>query len=62
MLTAANNIIVPGTIIIFDEFYSILHEFRALEDYCSSYLRKYELIAATIAPNRYYAQIAIRMK
>ena len=57
VLTVANNIIVPGTIIIFDEFSSILHEFRALEDYCSSYLRTYEVVAVS-----YYSQIAIRMK
>jgi len=61
VLTAANSIIVPGTIILFDEFSSILNEFRALEDYCSSYIREYEVIAATISPHDYYSQIAIRM-
>ena len=62
VLTAANEIIVPGTIIIFDEFSSILHEFRALEDYCSSYLRRFEVVAATISPTNYFRQIAIEMK
>lgn len=57
VLTIANNILIPGSIIIFDEFYSIMHEFRALEDYCSSYMRSYEVIAAV---NR-HEKIAIRM-
>ncbi|NQV16409.1 macrocin O-methyltransferase [bacterium] len=61
VLTSADDIIVPGTIIIFDEFSSMLHEFRALEDYCSAYLRKFEIVAATISSNNYYEQIAIRM-
>lgn len=58
VLTCANDIIIPGTIIIFDEFYGAIHEFRALEDYCASYMRSYEVIAAT----RNYAQIVLRMK
>ena len=58
VLTCANRIIVPGTIIIFDEFYSVMHEFRALEDYCASYMRSYEVIAAT----RNHVQLAIRMQ
>lgn len=58
MLTRANNIIKPGTIIIFDEFYSVMHEFRALEDYCSAYMRNYSVIAAT----RNHLEIAIRIQ
>jgi len=58
VLTYANDIIVPGSIIIFDEFYSVMHEFRALEDYCSSYMRVYDVIAAT----NNHAQIAIIMR
>ncbi len=61
VLSASDRIIVPGTIIIFDEFSAILHEFRALEDYCASYGRKFELIAATKSPTKYYSQVAIRM-
>ena len=61
VLTAANSIIIPGTIIIFDEFSSILDEFRALEDYCSSYLREYEVIAATKSDTDYFTQVAVRM-
>lgn len=57
VLTYLNDIIVPGTIIIFDEFYSVMHEYRALEDYCSSYMRKYEVIAST----NNHEQIAIKL-
>ncbi|MFC1807311.1 TylF/MycF/NovP-related O-methyltransferase [Candidatus Omnitrophota bacterium] len=62
MLTYANSIIVPGTIIIFDEFSSMLNEFRALEDYCVSYMREYEVVGATISSSLYYDQVAIRIK
>lgn len=58
VLTCAKDIILPGTIIIFDEFYSVMHEFRALEDYCVSYMCSYEVIAAT----RNHGKIAIRMR
>lgn len=46
-LTRCDPIIAPGSMVIFDEFYSLMHEFRALEDYCSSYGRSYEVVAAT---------------
>ena len=38
VLTRLNDQIKPGTILIFDEFSSPLHELRALEDYIESYL------------------------
>ncbi|MFX0125714.1 MAG: TylF/MycF/NovP-related O-methyltransferase [Candidatus Hodarchaeota archaeon] len=57
-LTACNGIISPGTIIIFDEFSSVLNEFRALQDYCSAYLRKYIIIGAA---GIYYDHVAIRI-
>ena len=38
-LSELNKIILPGTILVFDEFYSALHEFRALNDYLSAYRR-----------------------
>lgn len=58
VLTIANAIIKPGTLVIFDEFYSVLHEFKALEDYCDAYLREYEVVAITGD----CLQVAIRMK
>jgi hypothetical protein len=51
-------IVRPGTIIIFDEFTSLLHEFRALEDYCAACMRSYDVIGAT--PDD--VQVAIRIK
>jgi len=62
VLTHADRILVPGTIIIFDEFSSMLHEFRALEDYCSAYLRKFDILAATRSANSYFEQVVIQMK
>jgi O-methyltransferase len=38
-LTQLNDILVPGTIIIFDEFNNPLHEFRAFNDYLSAFMR-----------------------
>jgi O-methyltransferase len=61
VLTYMNDSIKPGTIIIFDEFSSALHEFRALEDYCAAYLRTYQVLAAVRSGVDYYSQIAIQM-
>jgi hypothetical protein len=57
VLTFMDNYLVPGTVIIFDEFYSVLDEFRALQDYTAAYMKNYEVIAAT---NR-HVQVAIRI-
>ena len=61
VLTQCNDILSPGAIIIFDEFSSILHEFRAFEDYCSSYMREYDVLGSTRSDYNYYSQVAIRM-
>jgi O-methyltransferase len=58
VLTQCDHRLVHKSIVIFDEFSSILDEFRALEDYCSSYRRNYKVIGATHS----YAQIAIQME
>jgi len=58
LLTYANHILVPGTIIIFDEIYSVMHEYRAMEDWATSYMRSYEVLAA--AHN--FESIAIRLR
>ncbi len=57
LLARLDDHIRPGTIILFDEFYSVMHEFRALEDYCQAFQREYEVVGAT----KNYSQIAIRM-
>lgn len=46
-LTKMDHLIKVGTIIIFDEFVSSLHEFRAYNDYCAAYLRDMRPIAMT---------------
>jgi len=58
-LTRLDDLLVPGSIVIFDEFSSVLHEFAALADYCSAYRREYAVLAAT---SEYFAQLAIQMQ
>lgn len=57
LLTRLHDIIKKNTIIIFDEFNNVMDEFRALEDYCAAYYRKYTVIAST---NDFYQRVAIR--
>jgi len=57
VLTQIYRIAKLGTIIIFDEFPSLLHEFRALDDYCAAYMRNYGVLDST----QYDIQIAIQM-
>jgi hypothetical protein len=61
VLAQCNNVLQKDSIIIFDEFSSMLHEFRALEDWCEAYRRRYEVVGATVASDSYFSQIAIRM-
>ena len=61
-LCKLDNVIKEGTIIIFDEFSSVLHESRALEDYAVSHLRDYEVLCSTnLDPVSYFNEIAIRI-
>lgn len=60
-LTKMHDYLKPGTIIIFDEFSSVLHEFRALDDYCSAYLTKYKILGATVSNREYYVRLAIEI-
>jgi O-methyltransferase len=43
-LTQLDHIMKPGTIIIFDEFSDVLHEFAAFYDYYRSYCRNWEVL------------------
>ena len=43
-LTRLDPVLSPGTILIFDEFGDVLHEFRALADYLASYRREARLL------------------
>lgn len=62
VLTRLHEYIKPGTIIIFDEFSSMLHEFRALEDYCSAYGVTYKALGATVSQKDYYVRVAIEIQ
>ena len=62
VLSRCNDILVPGAIVIFDEFSSVLHEFRAWEDFSSAYMRDYVVIGATKGPYDYYSQVAVEMR
>ena len=57
VLTRCHDLLTPGSIVIFDEFSSVLNEFRALHDYCSAYRRTYEVAGAT---SSYFTQVAVR--
>ena len=56
-LTVMHRYIVPGTIIIFDEFFTSDHEFRAFMDFTSAYNLNYRVLA-TSGP---YDQVAIEI-
>ena len=45
-LTKLDAILPTGTVLIFDEFGDVLHEFRALNDYISSYRREVKVICS----------------
>ena len=59
VLTRLNGLLGPGAVVLFDEFSSVLNEFAALEDYCSAYMREYDVLASAW---HYFAQVAIRMR
>jgi hypothetical protein len=59
VLTRCHDLLTPGSIVVFDEFSSVLNEFKALGDYCSAYCRDYEVLGVTAA---YFAQVAIRFR
>jgi hypothetical protein len=46
-LTMLDGLIAPGTVLIFDDWVSALHEFRAFNEYCAAYRREAVPIAMT---------------
>lgn len=59
VLTRLDALLVPGTIVVFDEFSSVLNEFQALDNYCSAYMREYDVLASAW---HYFGHLAIRMR
>jgi O-methyltransferase len=55
LLTSLDHFLIPGTVLIFDEFFDCLHEFRALRDYASAFRRKYRPLYCTDT----YKQVAV---
>lgn len=58
VLTQCDYLLAPGSIVLFDEFASVMDEFSALRDYCSAYRRDYEVVACT----ERFAHVAIVMR
>lgn len=56
-LAMCDQVLPAGSIIIFDEFHCVPHEYRALIDWAAAYMRKYEVLGVT--PND--TQIALRL-
>jgi Macrocin-O-methyltransferase (TylF) len=46
-LTTLNSLISSGTLVVFDEFYDPVHEYRALCDYAAAYRRRFRIVART---------------
>jgi hypothetical protein len=46
-LTMMERITAPDAVVIFDEFWDALHEYRALSDFSAAYRRPFKIIAAT---------------
>lgn len=58
VLCQLDTCLPPGAIVLFDDFSSMLHDFRALEDYTRAFGRRYEVLGA--AGRSYYEHVAIR--
>jgi len=56
-LTTLDRHMPPGTIVVFDEFYDVLHEFAAYRDYVSAFIRRGHGLGYTPA----YVQVALRL-
>lgn len=56
-LTMMERFISPDTVLIFDDFWDALHEYRALRDYSAAYRRPFKIIAAA----ERFVQVAVTM-
>ena len=55
VLSKLDQILTPGSIVIFDDFGIVTGVFRALSDYTQAYLRKYRVVAHQGECSRYVA-------
>lgn len=58
VLTNLNALLKPGTILLFDQFSSVTHEFRAFRDFTQSFGRNFRVLAAC---EPFYAKVAIEL-
>jgi hypothetical protein len=58
VLASLDQLMIPGTIVIFDEF-STVDEFRAYRDFIQAFRRKYKLLAAA---DRFYLRVAMEFE
>jgi hypothetical protein len=56
-LAALDPYMPPGTIVMFDEFYDLLHEFAGFNDYCAAFMRNWQAVAYRDD----YIQAAVRL-
>lgn len=58
VLASLNGVMEPGTILLFDQFSSVSHEFRAFRDFTQAFMRNYRVLAAC---EPFYAKVAIEL-
>jgi O-methyltransferase len=58
VLATLNYLLVPGSIIIFDEFSNPLHEFQAFQQYTAAFMRGYNVVGAA---GNYYNHVAVML-
>jgi len=58
VLTTLNRFLVPGSILIFDEFSSVLHEFRAFSDFLTASRTRARGLA-TVGP--FFSRVAVEL-
>jgi len=58
VLCKLDTLMKADTIVMFDDFSSMLHDFRALSDYTRSFRRHYEVLGAS--GRDYYEHVAVR--
>jgi O-methyltransferase len=58
VLATMNRSLVPGTVLIFDEFSSVLHEFRAFSDFVTCFRRRARGLAAA---GPFFSRVAVEI-